>query len=183
MPQHPTRPQHKASCRIHMLGTAKLSRTRPQWDRAEHDHPRSAGCGIVGPADPQAVDRRRGRNPPTTLSTANPQPPPRFPQLLHTAVHCSATRRARSPRRVKGVTPSCPFGLWGTRGILWAELWGSQGGLCTGCAEHSAVHSDPRLIHRRAHRAGGQNVAGDLRKPSYPRNPQGLLLRPHTETG
>lgn len=43
---------------------------------------------------------------------------PSFCGLLHTSVHCSATRHPLSPPRVKGVTPRGSVGLWGS----WVKL-------------------------------------------------------------
>lgn len=48
--------------------------------------------------------RERALEPGRRLSTARPQPEPSCPQLLHRAVHCSATQRACSLVRVKAVT-------------------------------------------------------------------------------
>jgi hypothetical protein len=103
---------------------------------------------------------------------------PSDPQLLHTSVHCSATRRAISPRRVKGVTPRCRIGLWGTRVKLGTTLGRSDPKLWIECAELFAVHRYPRLSTASAHRVGGQKNASELRKRGYPRFPQALLLRP-----
>lgn len=102
--------------------------------------------------------------------------------LLHTAVHCSATRRARSPGRVKAVTSRGVVGLWGTGVKLGTALGRSSPCLCIGCAELFPVHREPRLSTARAHRPGGQKTDSDLRKGSYPRFPQPLLLRPTRES-
>jgi hypothetical protein len=107
---------------------------------------------------------------------------PSHPQLLHTPVHCSATRRARSPCRVKGVTPRCRIGLWGTRVKLGTDLGRSGPRLCIECAELFVVHRDPRLSTASAHRVSGQKSQADLRKRGYPRFPQALLLRPTRES-
>jgi len=107
---------------------------------------------------------------------------PSDPRLLHTSVHCSATRRALSPCRVKGVTPRCPVGLWGTWVKLGTALGRSDPRLCIECAELFVVHRDPRLSTASAHRVSGQKIASELRKCGYPRFPQGLLLRPTRES-
>jgi hypothetical protein len=103
-------------------------------------------------------------------------------QLLHITVHCSATRRAISPRRVKGVTPRCRIGLWGTRVKLGTRLGRSRPRLWTECAELFVVHRYPRLSTASTHRVGGQKIASELRKRGYPRFPQALLLRPTRES-
>lgn len=98
--------------------------------------------------------------------------------LLHTAVHCSATRHRPSPPRVKGVTPRRLVGLWGNGVKLGTGLGRNPPVLCTGCAQLPDVHRDPRFSTAAAHRAGGQKTAPDLRKRGYPRFPQALLLLP-----
>jgi hypothetical protein len=103
-------------------------------------------------------------------------------RLLHTAVHCSATRRASSPRRVKGVTRRCRVGLW----ERWVKLGTALGRtglrLCTACAELSVLHRPARLSTASTHRTGGQNVCAELGKCGYPRYPQALLLLPTRES-
>lgn len=103
-------------------------------------------------------------------------------RLLHISVHCSATRRAISPRRVKGVTPRCRIGLWGTWVKLGTALGRSRPRLWTECAELFVVHRDPELSTAFTHRVGGQKIASELRKRGYPRYPQALLLRPTRES-
>lgn len=115
--------------------------------------------------------------------THRPEPVvPSDPELLHTSVHCSATQRAVSPRRVKGVTPRCQVGLWGTGVKLGTALGRSGLSLCIECAELFAVHREPRLSTVSAHRPGGQKSGSELRKRGYPRFPQALLLRPTRES-
>jgi hypothetical protein len=101
---------------------------------------------------------------------------PSDPQLLHMPVHCSATWRASSPRRVKAVTRSCRVGLWERRVKLGMALGRTRPGLCMGCAELSVLHRDPRLSTGATHRARGQNLGAELGKRGYPRYPQALLL-------
>lgn len=108
---------------------------------------------------------------------------PSNPQLLHTAVHCSATRHPPSPGRVKAVTPRWSVGLWGTWVKLGMALGRSTCLLCIGCAELPAVHSTARLSTAATHRGGGQKIRVDLRKSGCPRFPQPLLLRPRISTG
>lgn len=127
---------------------------------------RSTGCG---PSCPRAAHRQE-LVVPSDL------------QLLHTTVHCSATRRAISPGRVKGVTPRCLIGLWGTGVKLGTALGRSGLRLCIECAELFAVHREAWLSTVSAHRAGGQKTASELRKRGYPRFPQALLLRPTRES-
>lgn len=103
---------------------------------------------------------------------------PSSARLLHTSVHCSATEHALSPPGVKGVTPSCLIGLWGTWVKLGTGLGRSNPLLCIGCAELPPVHRKPRLSTGATHRVGGQKTGTDLRKRRYPRFPQGLLLLP-----
>jgi len=101
---------------------------------------------------------------------------PSDPQLLHMPVHCSATRRAFSPRRVKAVTQRCRVGLW-ERGVkLGTALGRTRPRLCMGCAELSVLHRGPRLSTGSTHRARGQNLRAELGKRGYPRYPQALLL-------
>jgi hypothetical protein len=107
---------------------------------------------------------------------------PSFARLLHSAVHCSATQRALSPGRVKGVTSRRPRGLWATWVNLGTPLGRSGSALCIGCAELSPVHRNPRLSTGSAHRRGGQNSCSELRKRGYPRFPQALLLPPLRES-
>ena len=107
---------------------------------------------------------------------------PSDPQLLHMAVHCSATRRTSSPRRVKAVTPRCRIGLWESWVKLGTPLGRTRPRLCMGCAELSFLHRDPRLSTGAAHRPRGQNLRSELGKRSYPRYPQALLLRTTRES-
>ncbi|CAL9498321.1 hypothetical protein SUDANB132_03385 [Streptomyces sp. enrichment culture] len=102
--------------------------------------------------------------------------------LLHMAVHCSATRRASSPGRVKGVTPSCRRGLWERATNLGTKLGRTRPFLCTLCAELSVLHRNPGLSTGAAHRAGGQKNHSELGKRGYPRYPQPLLLLPTRES-
>ncbi|SCK52281.1 hypothetical protein YUWDRAFT_04626 [Streptomyces sp. AmelKG-D3] len=103
---------------------------------------------------------------------------PSFTGLLHTCVHCSATQHPLSPPGVKGVTPSCLIGLWGTWVKLGTGLGRSGPLLCIRCAQLPPVHRSTRLSTAAAHRTGGQKTGADLRKHRYPRFPQGLLLLP-----
>lgn len=110
---------------------------------------------------------------------------PFFPSdqaLLHRAVHCSATQRARSPVRVKAVTSGPGIGLWERWVNLWAPLWGNPLCLWAGCGELFRVHSEAPFLHRSTHSRGGQNSGSELRKRAYPRFPQPLLLRRHLES-
>lgn len=159
-------------------GAGELSRTCPQLPLGEGDSSRSHGCGHVQDGSPQDVDHQAAANRAAPLSTARPQENGPCPQLLHSAVHCSATQRARSLVRVKGVTVEPGLGCGKGWVILWATLWGSRGRLCIGCAELFRVHSTPRSVHRSTHRGGGQNFRADLVRCGYPRFPQALLLRP-----
>lgn len=167
----------KSACRaVHTLGTGELSRLYPQRHPVRDHRRRSGGCGFVDKRSPQAVDDARVHSGPNELSTGGPQAEGGCPQLLHMAVHCSATQRALSPGRVKAVTPRCSVGLWGTRVKLGTALGRSRPVLCTGCAELFAVHSEAGLSTAVAHRLGGQNLGPDLLKRGYPRFPQPLLL-------
>lgn len=103
---------------------------------------------------------------------------PRRNPLLHTSVHCSATRHPSSLSRVKAVTPRRSIGLWGTGVKLGTALGRSTPVLCIGCAELPCVHRSAWLSTDRTHRGGGQKTGSDLRKRRYPRFPQGLLLLP-----
>lgn len=107
---------------------------------------------------------------------------PSDPRLLHMAVHCSATRRTRSPRRVKGVTRRCRVGVWETWVNLGTQLGRTALGLWAECAELSVLHRDTWLSTASTHRPGGQNLASELGKRGYPRYPQALLLLPTRES-
>ena len=107
---------------------------------------------------------------------------PSDPQLLHMSVHCSATRRDLSPRRVKGVTPRCLVGLWESWVNLGTALGRSRLSLCMGCAELSVLHRHAWLSTASAHRPRGQNSCAELGKRGYPRYPQALLLLPTIES-
>lgn len=75
--------------------------------------------------------------------------------LLHSAVHCSATRRPCSRLRVKGVTGSCRVGVWETGVFLGTQLGRTALSLWALCAELSVLHRRPRLSTGSTHRAGG----------------------------
>ena len=164
---------------VHTLGTVKLSRLLPQARRLILHHPRSAACGFVGIPAPQLVDESSVHSLWVQLSTGGPQVLIRCPQLLHTPVHCSATKRPRSPDRVKAVTRRGRVGLWGTWVKLGTALGRSTPVLCIGCAELSGVHRNHELSTGSTHRGSGQKSGCDLRKRGYPRFPQPLLLLPH----
>lgn len=166
---------------LHSLGTGKLSRLRPQGSLSILHQARSTAWGFVVNLDPQPVDKNLS----TDRSPGCPPPThrigslvPRRNPLLHTSVHCSATRHPASLPRVKGVTPRGSIGLWGTRVKLGTALGRSTPALCIGCAELSCVHRRGWLSTDRTHRGGGQKTGPDLRKRRYPRFPQGLLLLP-----
>lgn len=160
-----------------------LSRSHPQPVWKERQHPRSGGCGIVATGSPQTVDDRDAHIPRVSLSTGNPQPGAGCPQLLHTAVHCSATKRQRPPGRVKGITPRRPVGLWGRWVKLGTTLGRTGRCLCIACAELFGVHRTPWLSTASTHRPGGQKTAADQGRVSFPRFPQALLLRPQRDSG
>lgn len=101
--------------------------------------------------------------------------------LLHTPVHCSATPRASSLGRVKGVTARCPGRLWERPANLGTELGRTRPSLCTECAELFVLHRNPELSTASTHRPGGQNPGPELGKQGYPRYPQALLLLPTRE--
>ncbi len=103
-------------------------------------------------------------------------------RLLHIPVHCSATLRPRSPRRVKGVTRTCWIGVWETWVNLGTQLGRTALRLWVGCAELPVLHRAPELSTVAAHRARGQNSCADLGKRGYPRYPQALLLLPTRES-
>lgn len=141
------------------------------------------GVWICGRRDSTACGRRDHPQGSRPLSTDRPQEDHCCTQGFHTPVHCSATKRPRSPRRVKGVTPRCRVGLWGTWVKLGTALGRSGPCLCTGCAELSAVHRRPCLSTASTHRPGGQKNGADLGKGSFPPFPQPLLLRPQSSSG
>lgn len=84
--------------------------------------------------------------------------------LLHTSVHCSATKPVLSLGRVKGVTPTWWVALGRTGVFLGTELGRTPGCLCIGCAQLPGVHSGPWLSTPAAHRRGGQKTAPDQRR-------------------
>lgn len=154
-PREPGSPQQAGELVIHTLGNPGLSRSCPQTPSGVGE-PRSSGpCGFVADDCPHPVDDRAVHTPPPPLSTGRPQRRAACPQLLHTVVHCSATQRAPSPVRVKGVTPASGIGLWGTWVNLGTPLGRTGAPLCMGCAELSPIHSTPWLSTTAAHRAGG----------------------------
>lgn len=176
-------PQFWSSSSVHTLGTVMLSRKRPQGRSLRHHLPRSAGCGFVANSCPQTVDGNLSTGPGDELSTGGPQAGRCCPQLLHTLVHCSATKRPGSPCRVKAVTPRCRVALWGSRVKLGTDLGRSTPPLCIGCAQLFAVHRSGQLSTGSTHRRGGQKSGPELRKQGYPRFPQALLLLPPIVTG
>jgi hypothetical protein len=163
---------------LHSLGTTKLSILLPQGRQPILHQAWSRAWGFVANSDPQPVDRIFVHKGHSMLSTGGPQAGPCCPQLLHTPVHCSATRHRLSPHRVKGVTPRRPVGLWGTWVKLGTALGRNTPTLCIGCAELSCVHRNTGLSTGATHRVGGQKMGPDLRKRRYPRFPQPLLLLP-----
>lgn len=76
-------------------------------------------------------------------------------QLLHITVHCSATSRARSLRRVKAVTRNCQQPLWETTPNLGTQLGRTRPVLGTVCAELSVLHRKAELSTGFAHRGSG----------------------------
>lgn len=76
-------------------------------------------------------------------------------QLLHITVHCSATSRGRSLRRVKAVTRDCQQPLWETAPNLGTQLGRSRPVLGTACAELSVLHRWTKLSTGSAHRGSG----------------------------
>lgn len=117
-----------------------------------------------GPVDSWTNDLHR-----LWITTSSPGRASRFPPvphrlgavvpsksgLLHMAVHCSATRRPRSPGRVKGVTGSCRIGLWETWVFLGTQLGRTALSLWAVCAELSVLHRGPWLSTGSTHRVGG----------------------------
>jgi len=157
-------PQKNGKSGIHSLGTVKLSRLRPQSLLSILHQARSHAWGFVVNGDPQPVDRKFVHRAALLLSTGGPQARPRCPQLLHTPVHCSATRHRHSLPRVKGVTRGPLVELWGTWVKLGTGLGRSDSALCIGCAELSRVHRNAWLSTGATHRVGGQKTVSDLRK-------------------
>ncbi len=152
---HGLSPQIGGKSSVHTLGTGKLSLCCPQAGLLTDHRARSGGCGFVANRNPQAVDRASVHRGPFGLSTGCPQAGGGCPQLLHTPVHCSATRHRLSPSRVKAVTSTPGVGLWGTWVKLGTALGRSRLPLCMGCAELSAVHRSARLSTTATHRPGG----------------------------
>lgn len=76
-------------------------------------------------------------------------------QLLHITVHCSATPRARSLRRVKAVTRNCQQSLWETTPNLGTHLGRTSPVLWAACAELSVLHREAELSTGSAHRVSG----------------------------
>jgi hypothetical protein len=155
-------PQMNKESGVHSLGTVKLSRLRPQGRLSILHQARSPTCGFVVNRDPQPVDRTSAHRALLVFSTDNPQAAARCPQLLHTPVHCSATRHPLSLPRVKGVTPGLSIELWATWVKLGTALGRSRPTLCIGCAELSRVHRSAWLSTGATHRVGGQKTGSDL---------------------
>lgn len=76
-------------------------------------------------------------------------------QLLHITVHCSATPRARSLRRVKAVTRNCQQPLWETTPNLGTHLGRTRPVLWAVCAELSVLHREAELSTGSTHRVSG----------------------------
>ncbi len=80
-------PQIRQVFPVHILGTAKLSRSCPQGRQTGDDRARSTGCGFVDKRSPQAVDRTMIHSLCTKLSTDDPQAGPACPQRSCTSPH------------------------------------------------------------------------------------------------
>jgi hypothetical protein len=156
-------PQKSADPPVHSLGRKKLSRSCPQR-RLPYAHPGwSWGCGFVVNRSPQTVDNSGVHKGGSALSTDNPQVGPGYEQLLHTPVHCSATKRAGSLDGVKRITLRARIGLGRTWVFLGTRLGRTTGYLCMGCAQLSVVHRRAGLSTGSTHRGSGQKTGPDLR--------------------
>lgn len=184
----------RVTATLHRFGDFLPSTCWGLWSCPER-RPQAAGSHAVRPAqqpveswtnDLHRLWKRRGSTgcarscPPTTHRPTRVVPSD--PRLLHMAVHCSATRRTHSPRRVKAVTRRCRIGLWETWVNLGTQLGRTALGLWAVCAELSVLHRYPQLSTASTHRPGGQNSGSELGKRGYPRYPQALLLLPTRES-
>ncbi|GAT83947.1 hypothetical protein STXM2123_4648 [Streptomyces sp. F-3] len=73
-------PQIRGLSSVHNLGTATLSKQRPQAEGLTLHQPSSPACGLVDDRSPQTVDEAGIHRPFTELSTGNPQAGRRCPQ-------------------------------------------------------------------------------------------------------
>ena len=73
LPRYGHSPQIRRLSCVHILGTAELSRSRPQAVPPRTDPASSAACGFVDERSPQTVDDARLHSLCTELSTARPQ--------------------------------------------------------------------------------------------------------------
>lgn len=80
-------PQIRQVFPVHILGTAKLSRSCPQGCPMGHYQARSVGCGFVDKRSPQAVDETVIHRLWTKFSTGNPQAEAGCPQRSSASPH------------------------------------------------------------------------------------------------
>lgn len=87
LPGYGLSPQIAGLFSFHILGTAKLSRTRSTGDLPTTHRGRSGGCGFVDKGSPQTVDEEVIHKLCTKLSTDNPQAGPGCPQRSAASPH------------------------------------------------------------------------------------------------
>lgn len=87
LPGYGHSPQIRRLSCVHILGTAELSRSRPQAVPPKTDPARSAACGLVDERSPQPVDEAKIHRLCTELSTANPQAGAGYPQRSQASPH------------------------------------------------------------------------------------------------
>lgn len=80
-------PQIRQVFPVHMLGTAKLSRSCPQGRSMRHYQARSIGCGFVDKRSPHPVDEKVFHRVWTKFSTDNPQAEAGCPQRSPASPH------------------------------------------------------------------------------------------------
>ncbi len=140
-------------------GVIRTSSTRG-WVQ---DHQgRSEVCGIVADDPPQPVDKQSVHRPRRPLSTGGPQVRFHGPQLLHTAVHCSAAETPRFTGRSESRHTKLPGWAVGNRGKAGDRTGRTAACLCIGCAQPGGVHSGRQLSTGPTHRGGGQKTWRDL---------------------
>ncbi len=144
-------PQIRQVFPVHILGTAKLSRSCPQGCPMGHYQARSIGCGFVDKRSPQAVDEAVIHRLWTKFSTGNPQAAVGCPQRSSASPHaCPLFGNTRplltgSSERRHIKVPRGPVGKTGKPGDEAGENSALPvHGVCrTFCSPQK-----PRVVHR-----------------------------------
>ncbi|OPG09401.1 hypothetical protein B1R27_06485 [Streptomyces sp. GKU 895] len=151
LPSYGLPPQIHRLSAVHILGTAKLSRSPSTGGLLKDHQARSSGCGFVDERSPQTVDDEKIHRLCIELSTGNPQAEPGCPQRSPASPHgCplfgNATRllTVSSERRHTKV-PGWGVGNAGKAGDAAGENSAQPvHGVCrTFCSPQT-----PRVVHR-----------------------------------